>query len=221
MPTSSIKTGIIEAPKKTWSKFFQRLRVLIQAFYFTNSNFGRQPQLRGCVGQPIGKLLGLKIGHILYFEYSASICPCYMVKRGKHSEDCKRRLSNPPLISVYLLGECYLLPGIQKGANDRVFCDILAEEPEAFARCGSFEKMLVYGRQEFSVSNMGVKTQVQALSESLAGKKHATRYILPLACSLASQQSLVVMLKKVWLGSVHQRLILKGRASLARRKSDF
>ena len=55
--------------------------------------------------------------------------------------------------------------------------------------------MLVYGRQEFSVSNMGVKTQVQALSESLAGKKHATRYILPLACSLASQQSLVVMLK--------------------------
>ncbi|KIN05218.1 hypothetical protein OIDMADRAFT_51035 [Oidiodendron maius Zn] len=85
----------------------------------------------------------------------------------------------------------------KRGPNDRVFCGILAKSPIAFASCGSFEKTVDYRPQEFSVSNIGVKTQAKILSKPIMGKGHGTCYILPLACSCAPQQSsLGVRLRK-------------------------
>lgn len=84
--------------------------------------------------------------------------------------------------------------GNKKGPNDRVFCGILAEAPIAFASCGSFVKKMDYERQEFSISNIGVKTQAQILCEPIVGK-HASRYIFPVACSWAPRRSLGVRLR--------------------------
>jgi hypothetical protein len=81
------------------------------------------------------------------------------------------------------------------GPNDRVFCGILAEAPTAFASCATFVTKLNQERQEFSVSNIGVKTQVRILSQQIPGK-HATRYVLPLTCSSLPQHSLGVRLRK-------------------------
>jgi hypothetical protein len=82
-----------------------------------------------------------------------------------------------------------------KGPDDRVFCGILAEAPIDFASCASFVTKPNHGRREFSVSNIGVKTQVQILYEPIPGK-HAARYVLPLTCSSTPQQSLGVRLRK-------------------------
>jgi hypothetical protein len=63
----------------------------------------------------------------------------------------------------------------------RVFCGVLADRPAAFAGAQSFVKSLQYARREFSVTNIGVKTYVQILSQSIHGRR-AFRYVLPLDC---------------------------------------
>ncbi|KAH8600671.1 heterokaryon incompatibility protein-domain-containing protein [Bisporella sp. PMI_857] len=79
--------------------------------------------------------------------------------------------------------------------NDRVFCSLLSDEPAAFATCGSIVTKLSDGRREFSVTNVGVKSKVQLLSEGLPGQ-HARRSILPLACCTTSHNSLGIRIRK-------------------------
>ena len=73
-------------------------------------------------------------------------------------------------------------PRNTKGPKARVFCGILAETPLAFAGCTSFIREPNNRQGEFSISNKGVKTQVQIRSAPIPGK-HASRYVLPLDCS--------------------------------------
>ena len=80
------------------------------------------------------------------------------------------------------------------GPKARVYCGILAETPSVFAGCTSFTREPNHRQGEFSVSNKGVKTQVQILSAPIPGKR-ASRYILPLDCSWAPQKYLGVNLR--------------------------
>jgi hypothetical protein len=86
-------------------------------------------------------------------------------------------------------------PKHTKEPKARVFCGILAEKPLYFADCTSFAREPNHRQGEFSISNMGVKTQVQILSKPIPGKR-AYRYVLPLDCSWASQKFLGVSLRK-------------------------
>lgn len=64
-----------------------------------------------------------------------------------------------------------------------IYCGVLAESPLAFSGCELFEKHLIHGH-EFSVTNNGIKTQIQILGEYIP-EKGGYRYILPLYCSVS------------------------------------
>lgn len=82
-----------------------------------------------------------------------------------------------------------------KRPGGRIYSGILAKSPKAFAWCKSLVRNSDYERQEFSISNIGVKTNIQLLSVP-TNNSHASRYILPLGCSSTSQKSLGVQLRK-------------------------
>jgi hypothetical protein len=76
-----------------------------------------------------------------------------------------------------------------------VFCGFLAESPLSFSQAGSLAKQPFGFRREFSISNCGIKTQIQTWSyaEPKLGKRC---YLLPLDCSWDQDQSLGVRIKK-------------------------
>jgi hypothetical protein len=77
----------------------------------------------------------------------------------------------------------------------RIFCGVLAESPLAFSGSKSFAKLPGHDWRDFSISNIGIKTQVQILSEPVPGKR-AYRYVLPLDCSWDPKVSIGVRLRK-------------------------
>lgn len=76
-----------------------------------------------------------------------------------------------------------------------IFCGLLAGSPLDFAESASISRLQSQDWRDFSISNSGVKTQAQILSEPISGKP-GYRYVLPLHCSWAPNVSLGVRLRK-------------------------
>ena len=79
--------------------------------------------------------------------------------------------------------------------DERVYCGVLADTPMSFASCGSFKSGLAIGPREFAVTNYGIKTKIQVLSDPPT-TKCGPRYILPLECYDECGQSLGIRLRK-------------------------
>ncbi|KAK2597365.1 hypothetical protein QQS21_006063 [Conoideocrella luteorostrata] len=79
----------------------------------------------------------------------------------------------------------------------RVFCGLLAESALAFSGSGSYAKRPFGSRREFSVSNCGIKTQLQTYTQMVSQNGgNSWVYILPLDCSWDRGLSLGVRLRK-------------------------
>ncbi|KAM3508174.1 hypothetical protein MY11210_006836 [Beauveria gryllotalpidicola] len=92
------------------------------------------------------------------------------------------------------------LPDATQSALERVpskqmYCGFLAESPLAFSQSRSFAKQRTGSRREFSVTNCGIRTQIQTLSYTapLTGKNC---HLLPLDCSWDAGVVLGVRMKK-------------------------
>ncbi|KAH0557020.1 hypothetical protein GP486_005192 [Trichoglossum hirsutum] len=112
-------------------------------------------------------------------------------------EKAFRRLQEEIIKSTADLGIfAWRMPSAARNTKERVFCGVLAETPLAFAGCTSIATGSNTWQREFSVSNIGMKTQIQILSAPIPGTR-ASRYILPLnCCSWACGRSLGVRLRK-------------------------
>ena len=85
--------------------------------------------------------------------------------------------------------------GNRRAASPMIVYSILARSPNAFESCAHFTKAQNPVRREFSISNIGVKTQARILMSQIPGTP-LFRYLLPLGCSLGPQRLLAVSMKK-------------------------
>ena len=68
-------------------------------------------------------------------------------------------------------------------SRNRIFCSVLAETPDAFADLGCLERVTHHPLREFSISNIGVRTNVPLWD--FRNDNHRQQYFLPLDCSPA------------------------------------
>lgn len=76
----------------------------------------------------------------------------------------------------------------------RVFCGLLAASPLAFSGC-TLTKVPRRDRHDFSISNRGIRSQIQILSQPVPGQR-TYRYVLPLDCYWNPKISLGIRLRK-------------------------